>query len=78
MLKNICKFLEGLGSVDEGVESVLTPTAFDGFIGLIRDTYGNNAAEVVENFFTQREDGSLVLSVEEPVDAFLSCLNGVG
>lgn len=78
MLENICKFLEGLGNVDNGVESVLTETAYDGFVGLVRSVYGNNAAEVVGNLFTQREDGSLVCSVEEPVDAFLSCLNGIG
>jgi len=77
MLNGMCQFLNGLGNVDDGVESVLTMSAFDGLISIITQVYGNNAAFVVENMFTQREDGSMVMSIEEPEEAFRACLNGV-
>lgn len=78
MLNEMMKLLKGLGDVDNGVECVLTEMAFDGLIGIIKTVYGTHAAEVVENGFTQREDGSLVVSLEDLDESFAICLTGRG
>ncbi len=78
MLDAYCKFLFGLGDADDGVETVLTPTAFDGLIEFTKSVYGEHAAKTVENCFTQREDGSLVCCVENMDESFRLCLTGKG
>ncbi len=60
----LCKLLEGLGCVDDGVESVLTTQAFDGLMEIVQSVYGETVAAKIETLFTQREDGSLVFAAE--------------
>lgn len=78
MLDQFCQFIDGLGNVDDGVESVLTPSAFDGLKAMVLSVYGNHAAEVFENCFTQREDSSFVMAIENPSEAFRLTLTGTG
>ena len=72
-----CKFLDGLGNVDDGVESVLTTDAFDALMEMVESVWGEWVANETEKFFTQREDGSLVLSIENASEQFrnLFCIN---
>ncbi len=74
-LEILCKFLDALGNVDDGVESVLTPSAFDAIKEMVQSVYGSRLAETFESFFTQREDGSLVMSYENPSGMFFDALN---
>jgi hypothetical protein len=62
MLEAFCQFLDGMSNVDDGVESVLTAQAFDGLLLMIQSLYGEKGKDAFENMFTQREDGSLVMS----------------
>ncbi len=76
MLKEFISFVDALGNVDDGVESVLTQDAFDALVMMVRGVYGDHVAEVFSNFFRQREDGSLVMAVEGAGNYFLESLSG--
>jgi hypothetical protein len=79
MLEHFIKLLNGLSTVDNGVESVLTPMAYDGLLALTRSVYGDDAAEVVERGFDcSREDGACICVCEDWGEAFAICLTGTG
>jgi len=78
MLDAYCKLLYGIGSCDDGVETVLSPNAFAGLIDLTRAVYGEHAAEVVKNQFQMNKQGGWTCPMEEIEDTFRLCLTGVG
>jgi hypothetical protein len=79
MLEAICQLLRGLSSVDGGVESVLNQEAKDGVINLIRNVYGNHAADTIDNLFDITDEGGLHFRCfDEVEDAFRICLQGRG
>ena len=78
MLEAYCKILAGIGSADDGVETVLSPLAYQGLIDLTRAVYGDHAAEVVSNQFMQKEDGAWYSPMEALEESFRLCLTGVG
>lgn len=78
MLDAYCKLLSGIGSCDDGVETVLSPIAFAGLIDLTREIYGAHAAEVVKNQFQETREGGWTCPIEEIEDTFRLCLTGVG
>lgn len=72
--QGLCKLLDGMGNVDDGVESVLTQETFDGLL-MIASIFGHDVANQFENLFTQREDGSIVLSIENASTHFREFFN---
>lgn len=78
MLEAYCKLLAGIGSVDDGVETVLSPLAYQGLIDLTRAVYGDYAAEVLSNQFMLNESGGYFSPMEDIEEAFRLCLTGVG
>lgn len=78
MLEAYCKILAGIGSCDNGVETVLSPMAFEGLIDLTRAVYGDHAAEVVSNQFMLNDNGGYYSPMEEIEEAFRLTLTGIG
>lgn len=78
MLEAYCKLLSGIGSADEGVETVLSPLAYQGLIDLTRAVYGDHAAKVVSNQFERTSKGGYFSPMEDIEEAFRLCLTGVG
>ena len=79
MLEAYCKILAGIASCDDGVETILSPLAYEGLIDLTRAVYGDHAAEVVSNQFMQYKNGGYYCPTEDELeDAFRLCLTGVG
>ena len=78
MLEAYCKLLRGLSSADEGVESVLSAEAYEGFIELTAAVYGAHAERVVRAQFLKRPDGSYVCVMEDADRPFRYCLTGKG
>jgi hypothetical protein len=77
MLTSFCKMLDAMGDVDKGVETVLTSEAFARLRDMVEEVWGNNAAKFFEDGWTQREDGSLVVSYEGDFGCqFTAFLNG--
>ena len=74
MLKKVCEFIDELGNVDDGVESILSEKAFNALCSLITDIYGKRAGTAFTNLFVKRDNGSMVMIVEEGSDVFLSSL----
>jgi len=54
--------LDSMGEVNGGVETVLTEQAFSCFYDFVLSIWGVPAAEFFQGGWTQREDGSLVVS----------------
>lgn len=77
MFDAICKLLRGLSNVDGGAESLLNSDAKDAVIDLIRNVYGDNAADTVGDFF-DTNDHQLYFCYDEVEDAFRICLQGRG
>lgn len=75
MLTNFCKMLNAMGDCDQGVETVLTEEAFTHLVNMVSDVWGEKAASFFEDGWTQREDGSVVVSYEGTLgDMFLQHL----
>jgi len=70
MLESFCRFLDTLENVEDGVESVLTPSSFDGMVKFISSVWGQPGVRAFENLFTQREDGGMVMSSENAGNTF--------
>lgn len=70
MLNHFSDFLDALGDVEEGVESVLTSSSFDHLALMVESIYGHRAKSIFSDLFTQREDGSLVCCVENAGQVF--------
>lgn len=77
MLDAICQMIRGFARVDDGVECVLNKEAYRGFIELIRNVYGNHAADVMGDQWTL-SDGRYTCPMEDTEEAFLLCLTGKG
>lgn len=58
MLDGIIMMLNGLGSVDSGVETVFNEDTYNGFMKLIESVYGKKAMELVRSTFVHRENGT--------------------
>lgn len=69
MLRHFCTFLSGLGNVDEGCESTLSPKAYAGLLLMTADVYGSEASAQLEKLFTFKNGGH-VMTVENPEDFF--------
>lgn len=69
-LEGLAELLHGLATVDEGVESVLSSIAFDGLVAVMHSLYGHVVGSKVESMFTQREDGGMVIHMENAAEEF--------
>lgn len=69
-LEGLVELIHGLATVDEGVESVLTSIAFDGLVAVVQSLYGRVACSKFESLFTQREDGGMVVHMEDAAAEF--------
>ena len=69
-IEGMAQMLHGLATVDEGVESVLTPIAFDGLVAVVHSLYGCVIGSKFEALFTQREDGGMVVHTEDAAEEF--------
>ena len=69
-LEGLVAMIHGLATVDEGVESVLNATAFDGLLAVVYSLYGRVIGSRFEAMFTQREDGSMVIHMEDAAAEF--------
>jgi hypothetical protein len=80
MLKEFKTFLESLELNEDHdpdvICCVLTQRALDSLTQFIRAVWGETAASVIEEQFTQREDGSMVVS-GDLVGAFSDSIKGV-
>lgn len=75
MLEALCGILNGIGSVDDGVECVLNEQALNGLVKLIENVYGTHAADVVKAHFIER-DNRFTCPSENIEQAFRACLTG--
>lgn len=57
MLEFIVELLNALGNVDDGIESVLSPKAFEELCNLVGSIYGDMIENRVRHSFLLREDG---------------------
>ncbi len=78
MLESICMLLHGIASADEGVETILSPSAFNGLISMIDSLYGEHARKVVSNHFMKHPTGGYYCPCEDLEEAFRLCLTGRG
>ena len=80
MLKEFKIFLESLELSEDHdpdvICCVLTQRALDSLIQFVKAVWGDTAASVIEEQFTQREDGSMVCS-GDLVEAFSAAIKGV-
>ena len=57
MIEFIIEFLNALGNVDDGIESVLSPKAFEELCNLVGSMYGDMIQNRVQESFVLRENG---------------------
>lgn len=69
-LEGFTELIHGLATVDEGVESVLSSVAFEGLLAVVYSLYGRVVGSRFESLFTQREDGSMVVCMEDAAAEF--------
>ncbi len=77
-LEGLTELLHGLATVDEGVESVLSSIAFDGLVAVVCSLYGPVVGSKFESMFTQREDGGMVVHMEDAAAEFGKLFGLVG
>lgn len=76
-INRLLNFLNGLSSVDTGVECVLNEVAYSSLAQMIKSLYGEHALQVF-NQHSVEKDGKYTFPCEGLPDAFRLCLQGKG